>query len=59
MYADNVNSKIYGIGVYRDYTSGVEVPSNKFFIFITGHSESGTNGYSIDCSLRRVEVVTV
>lgn len=59
VYADNINNKIYGVGVYRDYTTGFEVPSDKFFIFVTGHSESGTNGYTIDCSFRRVEVLTI
>jgi len=55
LYADNINHKIYGVGVYRSNTAPFfEVPHSKIVLFITGHSETGTDGFVTDCTLRRV-----
>ena len=60
LYADNLNHKIYGVGVFRAKTSPfAEVAHKKMVLFITGHSETGFEGYVTDCTLRRVQIVII
>jgi hypothetical protein len=61
LYADDLNHKIYGLGVYRSYATYEETPSDYFLLYKTGHDETSLPGsaYTIDCTLRRIEVVKV
>ena len=46
LYADNINHKIYGVGVYRSNTAPFfEVIHSKIVLFITGHSETSNYVY--------------
>jgi len=63
IYPEQLNDKVYALSVARAY-SGTLASSTRYLLYVTfgngDESNAGpTDKYQVDCTMRRVEVITV